>query len=144
MVIAFILVHNHPSGSLDPSQDDVAFTRAMSRAGELMGINLYDHPKMVLAFLRSERDVDCAGHVPPLGDTGPDTSVIPPERRPAFNSYAHRRLEYLAARAGDPVVGKLSVLPTSQDQASAAQQHGCGPRVAKPSVTHRYSPDKRR
>ncbi len=41
--LAFILVHNHPSGSLDPSQDDVAFTRAMSRAGELMGINLYDH-----------------------------------------------------------------------------------------------------
>jgi DNA repair protein RadC len=41
--LAFILVHNHPSGSLDPSRDDVEFTRTMSRAGELMGINLYDH-----------------------------------------------------------------------------------------------------
>ena len=41
--LAFVLAHNHPSGSLDPSQDDVSFTRAMSRAGELMGINLYDH-----------------------------------------------------------------------------------------------------
>ena len=41
--LAFILVHNHPSGSLDPSRDDVEFTRTMSRAGELMGISLYDH-----------------------------------------------------------------------------------------------------
>jgi len=41
--LAFILVHNHPSGSLDPSRDDVDFTRTMARAGELMGISLYDH-----------------------------------------------------------------------------------------------------
>jgi len=41
--LAFILVHNHPSGSLDPSRDDVEFTRTMQRAGELMGISLYDH-----------------------------------------------------------------------------------------------------
>lgn len=41
--LAFILVHNHPSGCLDPSRDDVEFTRTMARAGELMGISLYDH-----------------------------------------------------------------------------------------------------
>src|SRR5439155_19088879 len=41
--LAFILVHNHPSGSLDPSRDDIEFTRTMARAGELIGINLYDH-----------------------------------------------------------------------------------------------------
>jgi DNA repair protein RadC len=41
--LAFILVHNHPSGSLEPSRDDVEFTRTIARAGELMGINLYDH-----------------------------------------------------------------------------------------------------
>ncbi len=41
--LAFILIHNHPSGSLDPSRDDVEFTRTMARAGDLMGISLYDH-----------------------------------------------------------------------------------------------------
>ncbi len=41
--LAFILVHNHPSGSLDPSRDDVEFTKTMARAGDLMGIALYDH-----------------------------------------------------------------------------------------------------
>lgn len=41
--LAFVLVHNHPSGSLDPSRDDVEFTGTIARAGELMGISLYDH-----------------------------------------------------------------------------------------------------
>jgi DNA repair protein RadC len=39
----FICVHNHPSGSLDPSDEDVEFTRAIKRAGELIGIELFDH-----------------------------------------------------------------------------------------------------
>ena len=70
------------------------------------GVNLYDHPKLKLAFLRSESDVDCAGHVPPLGDTGPDLSVVRPGAKPRVNWYAHRRLEYLAARVGDPAERK--------------------------------------
>jgi len=43
LALGFILVHNHPSGSLDPSDEDVAFTRAIHRAGETVGIELYDH-----------------------------------------------------------------------------------------------------
>jgi DNA repair protein RadC len=43
LALGFILVHNHPSGSLDPSDEDIAFTRGVHRAGETMGIELYDH-----------------------------------------------------------------------------------------------------
>lgn len=43
LALGFILVHNHPSGCLDPSREDVEFTRSVQRAGELMGIELYDH-----------------------------------------------------------------------------------------------------
>lgn len=38
-----ILAHNHPSGSLAASQEDVDFTRAIRRASEILGIGLYDH-----------------------------------------------------------------------------------------------------
>lgn len=38
-----ILAHNHPSGSSDPSYEDVEFTSTIRRAGELLGIELYDH-----------------------------------------------------------------------------------------------------
>lgn len=43
LALGFILAHNHPSGTLVPSTDDIEFTRAIGRAGELMGIPLYDH-----------------------------------------------------------------------------------------------------
>lgn len=43
LALGFILVHNHPSGTLTPSTDDIEFTRAIGRAAEMMGIPLYDH-----------------------------------------------------------------------------------------------------
>ena len=41
--LGLILIHNHPSGELDPSPEDIEFTRAVQRACELVGIDLYDH-----------------------------------------------------------------------------------------------------
>lgn len=40
---AVIVVHNHPSGSPDPSRDDVAITEQLRAAGRLIGIELLDH-----------------------------------------------------------------------------------------------------
>lgn len=40
---AIILVHNHPTGDPAPSQEDVAITRRLREAGELMGIKVLDH-----------------------------------------------------------------------------------------------------
>jgi DNA repair protein RadC len=38
-----ILVHNHPSGSVDPSGEDVAVTKRIADAGDLLGIELVSH-----------------------------------------------------------------------------------------------------
>ena len=38
-----ICVHNHPSGSLDASTQDIAITRQLQEAGTLLGIQLLDH-----------------------------------------------------------------------------------------------------
>jgi DNA repair protein RadC len=43
LALGFILAHNHPSGCLEPSAEDLEFTLAVRRAGELLGIELYDH-----------------------------------------------------------------------------------------------------
>lgn len=40
---AFNCVHNHPSSSLVPSPEDVALTRKLRSAGELIDIQLMDH-----------------------------------------------------------------------------------------------------
>lgn len=38
-----IVAHNHPSGDCDPSGDDISITKRLRQAGELMGIELFDH-----------------------------------------------------------------------------------------------------
>lgn len=38
-----IFTHNHPSGDPEPSADDIALTRRLVEAGELMGIHVIDH-----------------------------------------------------------------------------------------------------
>lgn len=38
-----ILVHNHPSGDPTPSREDVALTKRLAQAGELLGIEILDH-----------------------------------------------------------------------------------------------------
>jgi len=40
---AFVLVHNHPSGDPQPSAEDVAMTRIVAEAAELVGVALVDH-----------------------------------------------------------------------------------------------------
>lgn len=44
---AVVIFHNHPSGDPEPSPEDVAFTRRLSRAATAVGIDLVDH--LVLA-----------------------------------------------------------------------------------------------
>jgi DNA repair protein RadC len=38
-----ILVHNHPSGNLKPSQQDIALTKNLSAAGKMLDIQIFDH-----------------------------------------------------------------------------------------------------
>lgn len=40
---SIILVHNHPSGDPTPSREDIAVTRRLESAGELIGIEILDH-----------------------------------------------------------------------------------------------------
>ena len=41
---AFIIcVHNHPSGDVNPSLDDINVTKRIFEIGDLMGIKLVDH-----------------------------------------------------------------------------------------------------
>ena len=41
--VSFILVHNHPSGSLIPSSEDKTITNTLKQAGEILGIPMLDH-----------------------------------------------------------------------------------------------------
>jgi DNA repair protein RadC len=38
-----ILIHNHPSGNLKPSQSDISLTKKLSEAGRMLDIQVFDH-----------------------------------------------------------------------------------------------------
>ncbi len=40
---AVIVAHNHPSGGVEPSQNDINITAQLKAAGEIVGIELLDH-----------------------------------------------------------------------------------------------------
>lgn len=40
---AILVAHNHPSGRLDPSVEDIEITKRLSEAGKILGISLLDH-----------------------------------------------------------------------------------------------------
>ena len=40
---AIIVCHNHPSGQLEPSEEDRSITRRLQSAGDLLGIGVLDH-----------------------------------------------------------------------------------------------------
>lgn len=40
---AHLIAHNHPSGDPEPSAEDIALTRRLTAAGQLLGIEVLDH-----------------------------------------------------------------------------------------------------
>ncbi|WP_338083850.1 JAB domain-containing protein [Bullifex porci] len=40
---AIILAHNHPSGILEPSREDITTTSRLAESGEILGIKVIDH-----------------------------------------------------------------------------------------------------
>lgn len=40
---SIILVHNHPSGDSEPSEDDLEMTKRLIESGKIIGINVLDH-----------------------------------------------------------------------------------------------------
>ena len=40
---SIILVHNHPSGNVEPSKEDLEITQRLREVGDLLGIKILDH-----------------------------------------------------------------------------------------------------
>ncbi len=41
--VSIILLHNHPSGNENPSEEDIKVTKSIENAGKIIGIKLLDH-----------------------------------------------------------------------------------------------------
>jgi DNA repair protein RadC len=41
--VFLMLIHNHPSGYVDPSKDDIELTQQLVKSGQILGIEVIDH-----------------------------------------------------------------------------------------------------
>ncbi len=61
-----IVYHNHPSGDLEPSRDDMALTRRLVDAGDIVGVPVLDHMVIAgarwLSLRRTRPDLFAPGH----------------------------------------------------------------------------------
>jgi DNA repair protein RadC len=57
---AVLVAHNHPSGTLAASPEDVALTARLARAGELLGIRVLDH---LIVTTKGYLSLKSAGHL---------------------------------------------------------------------------------
>ncbi len=62
---AFVLVHNHPSGDPTPSDEDLAFTRAVVEAAAAVGMPMLDHVVVARRRATSMLDAGLLGLQPP-------------------------------------------------------------------------------
>lgn len=53
---AVVVSHNHPAGSVEPSQEDLSVTNRLKEAGTLLGIQLLDHVIVADFAFRSLRE----------------------------------------------------------------------------------------
>ena len=53
---SIIVAHNHPSGDISPSEEDIRITRRLVDAGKIMGIELIDHLIITSTNFKSLKD----------------------------------------------------------------------------------------
>jgi DNA repair protein RadC len=41
--VSIVLIHNHPSDDVEPSEDDIEITKRLVEAGKILGIEVIDH-----------------------------------------------------------------------------------------------------
>jgi DNA repair protein RadC len=56
---AMILCHNHPSGDLSPSPEDIAITKVIVQASKIMGIQVHEH---LIISMHDDRYFSFADH----------------------------------------------------------------------------------
>jgi len=57
---SIIVAHNHPSGTLEPSPEDIALTQRLRKAGDLLGIRVLDHLIMTEKGYISMKEHGCS------------------------------------------------------------------------------------
>ena len=93
--VSVLLCHNHPSGDLTPSPEDLAVTKSLKEAGEMLGIPVVDHiiitglNRQDVYSFRAQGILEAHGHY--------QTESTLAEKKPAYDS-KDKALDEITAR----------------------------------------------
>ena len=93
--VSVLLCHNHPSGNITPSPEDLAVTKSLKEAGEMLGIPVVDHiiitglNRQDVYSFRAQGVLEAHGHY--------QTESTLAEKKPAYDS-KDKALDEITAR----------------------------------------------
>jgi DNA repair protein RadC/antirestriction protein ArdC len=82
--VSVLLCHNHPSGDISPSPEDLAVTKSLKEAGEMLGIPVVDHiiitglNRQEVYSFRAQGVLEAHGHY--------QTEAMLAEKKPVYDS----------------------------------------------------------
>lgn len=112
-----VLLHNHPSGSLTPSEEDIKTTERIAVCGRVLGIPVVDH---IICAEHGYISMRSYGYEHLFNDSENDLNKIRESETPAIRLPEDKDEDYSSLKISREVNGKEMDIPLTRDELSEA------------------------
>lgn len=112
-----VLLHNHPSGSLTPSEEDIKTTERIAVCGRVLGIPVLDH---IICAEHGYISMRSYGYEHLFNDSENDLNKIRESETPVIRLPEDKDEDYSSLKISREVNGKEMDIPLTRDELSEA------------------------
>ena len=112
-----VLLHNHPSGNLTPSEEDIKTTERIAVCGRVLGIPVVDH---IICAEHGYISMRSYGSEHLFNDSGNDLNKIRESETPVIRLPEDKDEDYSSLNISREVNGKEMDIPLTRDELSEA------------------------
>ena len=112
-----MLLHNHPSGNLTPSEEDIKTTERIAVCGRVLGIPVVDH---IICAEHGYISMRSYGYEHLFNDSGNDLNKIRESETPVIRLPEDKDEDYSSLKISREVNGKEMDIPLTRDELSEA------------------------
>ena len=112
-----VLLHNHPSGNLTPSEEDIKTTERIAVCGRVLGIPVVDH---IICAEHGYISMRSYGYEHLFNDSGNDLNKIRESETPVIRLPEDKDEDYSSLKISREVNGEEMEIPLTRDELSEA------------------------
>ena len=112
-----VLLHNHPSGSLTPSEEDIKTTERIAVCGRVLGIPVVDH---IICAEHGYISMRSYGYEHLFNDSENDLNKIRESETPEIRLPEDKDEDYCSMKISREINGKEMEIPLTRDELSEA------------------------